>query len=69
MKWAQPKTLHIASMTIFFTIVALLHVVGLFAMMLAMRRAPVAVQTSRGFMVIAEPEEVRETVGALARTA
>ncbi len=56
-------------MTLFFTIVALVHVAGLFAMLLAMRRAPVAIETSRGFMVIAEPEATHASIGALARTA
>jgi hypothetical protein len=56
-------------MTIFFTIVALVHVCGLYAMLLALRRAPVAVESSRGFQVIAQPEEMREVVGAQARTA
>ena len=56
-------------MTTFFTIVALVHVAGLYAMMLAMRRAPVAIESNRGFMVIAEPEEAPETISVLARTA
>ncbi len=56
-------------MTIFFTIVAVVHVFGLYAMLLAMRRAPVAVEGDRGFRVIAEPEEVREIVAAHARAA
>ncbi len=56
-------------MTIFFTIVAGLHVCGLYAMLLAMRRAPVAVENDRGFQVIAEAEEAHEMVAAHARTA
>jgi hypothetical protein len=56
-------------MTLFFTVVALVHVAGLFAMLFAVRRAPVAVENSRGFMVIAQPSETHEALGALARTA
>ncbi len=56
-------------MTIFFTLVALVHVAGLFAMLLAVRRAPVACESNRGFMVIAEPEEVSENIAGLVRTA
>ncbi len=56
-------------MTIFFTIVALVHLCGLFAMLLAFRRAPVAVEDSSGFRVIAEAEEQHEIVAAHARAA
>ena len=56
-------------MTIFFTFVVLVHVAGLFAILLAMRQAPVAVETNRGFTVISEPEETHETVSAYIRTA
>ena len=56
-------------MTLFFTFVALVHVAGLFAMMLAMRRVPVAIQSNRGFRVISEPEEAHQSMGALVRTA
>ena len=56
-------------MTLFFTIVALVHVAGLFAMLLAVRRAPVAIENNGGFMVIAEPKESHEMVGALGRVA
>lgn len=56
-------------MTLFFTIVALVHVAGLYVMLLAMRRAPVAVEGNQGFRVIAEPEEAREIVAAHARAA
>ena len=69
-KWAQQETLfpHI-QMTLFFTVVALVHFTGLFAMLLAIRRAPVAVENNSGFMVIAQPAEAREALGALVRTA
>ncbi|HLP09606.1 MAG TPA: hypothetical protein VK178_15690 [Opitutaceae bacterium] len=56
-------------MTIFFAIIAAIHVIGLYAMLFALRRAPVAVETSDGFQVIAEAEEVREMAHAHARTA
>lgn len=56
-------------MTLFFTIVALVHLCGLYAMLLAFRRAPVAVERADGFRVIAEAEEHRELVAAHARTA
>ncbi len=56
-------------MTTFFTIVALVHICGLYAMLIALRRAPVAVESSRGFQVIAQPGDVREVAAAQARTA
>jgi hypothetical protein len=56
-------------MTLFFTLVALVHVAGLFVMLLAVRRAPVAIENNGGFMVVAEAEEAHEIVGALARAA
>ncbi|MFT3831569.1 MAG: hypothetical protein QM691_17880 [Opitutaceae bacterium] len=56
-------------MTIFFAIIAAIHVVGLYAMLFALRRAPVAVENSNGFQVIAEADEVREMANAQARTA
>ncbi len=56
-------------MTIFFTIVALVHVCGLYAMLLAMRRAPIAVESDRGFQVIAEAEESHGIAAAQARPA
>ncbi len=56
-------------MTIFFTIIAAIHVVGLYAMLFALRRAPVAVENSDGFQVVAEAEEVREMAAAQVRTA
>lgn len=59
----------ITLMTLLFTIVALVHVAGLFLMLLAVRRAPVAVESNRGFMVISEPSETHGSVGALVRTA
>ena len=40
-----------------------------FAMLLAMRRAPIAVESDRGFQVIAEAEEQHEIVAAHARAA
>jgi hypothetical protein len=56
-------------MTIFFTIIAAVHVIGLYAMLFALRRAPVAVENSNGFQVIAEAEEAHEMTTAHARTA
>lgn len=56
-------------MTIFFAIIAAIHVIGLYAMLFALRRAPVAVENSDGFQVIAEAEEVRDMATAHARTA
>ena len=56
-------------MTTFFTIVAVVHVVGLYALLLAMRRAPVAAQGEQGFRVITEADEAHEIVTAHARTA
>lgn len=56
-------------MTLFFTLVAVIHVFGLFAMLLALRRAPVAVEGDRGFQVIAEADEARAVLAAQTRTA
>jgi hypothetical protein len=53
-------------MTLFFTIVAVLHLFGLFAMLLALRTAPTAVEAN-GFRTIAEPEQDHETVASHAR--
>ena len=65
------ELLTVPTMTIFFTIVALVHLFGLFAMLLALRSAPVAVSENRGFQTIAESEQARENVAshAQARTA
>lgn len=49
-------------MTLFFTIVAVLHLFGLFAMLLALRNAPVEATANRGFRTIAETEQAPETV-------
>jgi hypothetical protein len=56
-------------MTIFFAIVALVHVFGLFALLLAFRHAPVAVRREPSFMVIGKPEAARDFVAVHARTA
>jgi hypothetical protein len=51
-------------MTLFFTIVAVLHLFGLFAMLLALRNAPVSAAASQGFRTITEPEQATETVAS-----
>ncbi len=56
-------------MTTFFIIVALVHFVGLYVMLFALRRAPVAVEDHRGFRVVAQPEETHEGISVLAHTA
>jgi hypothetical protein len=56
-------------MMTFFSIVAIVHIAGLYLMLLAMRRAPVGVEGSQGFKVIAEPELARAVVAAQHRTA
>lgn len=56
-------------MTIFFTIVAAVHVLGLYAMLFALRRAPVATERSKGFQVIAHAEETEAIAAVRAHTA
>ncbi|HQF38223.1 MAG TPA: hypothetical protein PK322_03810 [Opitutaceae bacterium] len=56
-------------MTLFFAIVAVVHVCGLFAMLIALRRAPIAVENASGFQVIAEPQSQPEAAAARACTA
>ncbi len=56
-------------MTLFFAIVAVVHICGLFAMLLAFRRAPIAVENANGFQVIAEPERQPEAVAVRTCTA
>ena len=55
------------TMTLFFTIVAALHLFGLFAMLLALRGAPVSATSGQGFRTITEPEQASEAVVAHAR--
>ncbi len=56
-------------MTLFFTAVAAIHIFGLFALLVALRRTPIAVEADHGFRVIADPEETREIVAGRVRTA
>ena len=54
-------------MTLFFAIVAVLHLFGLFAMLLALRGAPVPATSGQGFRTITESEQASEAVVAHAR--
>ena len=57
-------------MTTFFILLAGLQLFGLYAILLAMREAPVAVESADGFCTIEQADEAGETVAvAMARTA
>lgn len=51
------NVLRFPTMTLFFVIVALVHVFGLFAMLLASREVPAAARVDRGFRRIEEEDD------------
>ena len=53
------------AMTTFFMTLALIHVAGLFIMMFALRKAPVAIETVNGLQVVSE-ETAHEAMAAMA---
>jgi|GEM_PF-5126483 len=51
-------------MTLFFVIVALVHVFGLFAMLMALRQVPAAARVDRGFCRMEALDRVEDSAPA-----
>jgi hypothetical protein len=57
----RPGAAILTAMTTFFVALALVHFIGLYVMLFALRRVPVGLETENGFMALQE-DEVAEVV-------